>query len=40
MQANRNVSEKAPIYMLSRSKAPKRSKFSITNKRENPVNLS
>ena len=33
MQANRkiHVSEKAPIYMLPRSKAPKCGKFSITN---------
>ena len=31
------VSEKFPICMLSRSKAPERSKFSITDIREKPV---
>ena len=42
MQANRKyiyASEKAPIYMLSCSKAPKRSKFSVTNIREKPADF-
>ena len=41
MEVNRKyiyVSEKAPIYM-SHSKAPKSSKFSITNIREKPVDF-
>ena len=29
--------EKAPIYKLSRSKAPKHSKFAITDMQEKPV---
>ena len=33
------VSRKTPIYMLFRSKAPKCSKFSVTNIREKPKNF-
>ena len=42
MQANRKyiyVSKNVPIYMLPRSKAPKCSKFGVTNMREKPVDF-
>ena len=35
----KNTSMLAPIYTLSSSKAPKRSKFSATNLREKPVDF-
>ena len=42
MQANRKyiyVSERAPIYMLPRSNAPKCSKFKVTDIREKQVDF-
>ena len=42
MQANRNIhlcQEKAPIYKLSRRKAPKRSKLGVTDMQQKPVDL-
>ena len=42
MQANSKyiyVSEKAPIYMLPASKAPKCSKIKVTDIREKPVDF-
>ena len=42
MQANRNIhlcQEKAPIYKLSRSKAPKHSKLAVTDMRQKPVDF-
>ena len=33
------VSEKAPIYNLARTNAPEHSKYSITNRREKPMDF-
>ena len=43
MQANRNIhlcQKKAPIYELSRSKAPKNNKLAVTRIRQKPVDFS